>query len=375
MTVHSDSHWLPEERTKRRPKLSVTLVFSAFVMAILVIALAMATGVVLLIQSLQGEEFTFNLSSALLMVLGISAVMGYGLAVLFGSTVLLKPINRLVDAMDGIADGNFETRLDLSGTLLSAETFRGIEVGFNRMAEELGHTEMLRSDFVNNFSHEFKTPIVSIAGFCDLLRSEDIGDEEKSHYLTIISEESRRLAALATNILNLTKIENQSILTDVTSFNLSEQIRSAVLVLESKWATRGIIPVLEFDEVKIRANEQLLKEVWINLIDNAIKFSPDCREVTVTIKEDGGRITVSISNEGKEIPENIKEKIFLKFYQADESHSAEGSGVGLAVVKKVVNLHGGAVSVESEGGRTVFSVTLPRYPRLFGRYAARAEKH
>lgn len=348
---------------RRRPKLSVTLVFSAFVALVLVVALVMASGVVLLVEKLRGEALILNLSSALLMVLGISAVLGYGLALLLGSTVLLKPINMLVDAMDGIASGSFDTRLDFRGTVFRAETFRGIEEGFNRMAEELGNTEMLRSDFVNNFSHEFKTPIVSIAGFADLLRSEDLTDEERAHYLSIIVEESRRLASLATNILNLTRIENQSILTDITAFNLSEQIRSAVLLLESKWATRGIVPVLEFDEVEIRANEQLLKEVWLNLIDNAIKFSPDCGEISVSIKETNNRVTVSVTNEGREIPEELREKIFSKFYQADESHSAEGSGVGLAVVKKVVDLHGGAVGVECGGGKVSFNVALPRRPR------------
>ncbi|MBQ9758787.1 MAG: HAMP domain-containing histidine kinase, partial [Opitutales bacterium] len=237
--------------------------------------------------------------------------------------------------------------------------FRGVADGFNSMAEELGNTEVLRSDFINNFSHEFKTPIVSIAGFCELLRSEDLTDEEREHYLGIIGEESRRLASLATNILNLTKIENQSILTDIRQFNLSEQIRSAVLLLESKWATRGIVPVIEFDEISIRANEQLLKEVWLNLLDNAIKFSPNCAEIGIFAEEADGFIRVRITNSGKEIPKEAIPKIFAKFYQADESHSTAGSGVGLAVVIKVVELHRGRVEVESDNGLTAFTVTLP----------------
>lgn len=348
-----------DEWLRRRRKLANVFVLSAFVMLILVVALIMAGGVVLLIQNLRGREVVFDLRITLLMVLGISAVMGYGLTVLLGSTVLLKPVNRLVGAMDSLAGGNFDTRLDFKGTVFNNDTFRGVADGFNSMAEELGNTEMLRSDFINNFSHEFKTPIVSIAGFCELLRSEDLTEEEREHYLRIIGEESRRLASLATNILNLTKIENQSILTDLREFNLSEQIRSAVLLLENKWATRGIVPAVEFDEISIRANEQLLKEVWLNLLDNAIKFSPDCAEIGIFAEEANGFVRVKITNSGKEIPKEALSKIFTKFYQADESHSTSGSGVGLAVVKKVVELHRGNVKVESGDGVTSFTVTLP----------------
>ena len=355
------SRLISDEAIKKGKRtLSTALVFSAFILIILVVAIIMAAGIVMLIQELRDTEVVFDLWLALLMVVGISAVIGYGLTLLFGSTVLLKPINMLVSAMNSLAEGDFSTRLDFKGTVFNNETFGDISEGFNRMAEELGNTEMLRSDFVNNFSHEFKTPIVSIAGFADLLRSHDLTDEEREHYLSVIVDESHRLASLATNILNLTKIENQSILTDVRTFNLSEQIRSVVLLLESKWAMRGIVPVLDFDEVEISANEQMLKEVWLNLLDNAIKFSPDCGEIEVAISVGTRRVVVEVTNEGKEIPEELREKIFAKFYQVDESHSGEGSGVGLALVKRVVELHKGSVSVRSEGGKTTFTVGLPR---------------
>lgn len=361
MSDYKRSYTDDESRFERgRRMISSVLVLSAFVMLILVVALLMAAGVVFLIQYLRGSEIELNLPTTLLMLVGISAVMGYGFSMLLGHAVLLKPINRLVGAMDRVAEGKFDTRLDFKGTVFDNKSFRSISTGFNSMAEELGGTEMLRADFINNFSHEFKTPIVSIAGFCELLRSEDLTEEESEHYLRIISEESRRLAALATNILNLTKIENQSILTDISTFNLSEQIRSAVLLLESKWARRGIVPVLDFDEIDIAANDQLLKEVWLNLIDNAIKFSPDCAEIEISATATQNRVSVSITNSGAEIPEDMREKIFLKFYQGDESHSAEGSGVGLAVVKKVVELHRGDISVRSDKGKTTFAVGLPR---------------
>lgn len=355
-TVIYDDDW----KKKGKRIISSIFVLSAFVMLILVVALLMAIGIVWLIRYLRAEAFEFNLVSTIVMLVGISAVMGYGFTMLLGSTMLVKPIDMLVSAMDDVAEGKFDTRLDFKGTVFNNETFRGIASGFNSMAEELGSTEVLRSDFVNNFSHEFKTPIVSIAGFCDLLRSEELTEEERDHYLDIIGRESRRLSALATNILSLTKIENQSILSDVSEFNLSEQIRSAVLLLESKWATRGIVPELDFDEITIRASEQLLKEVWLNLIDNAIKFSPDCGMLGIKAVATANRVTVSITNAGPDIPEGARERIFNKFYQVDESHSSAGSGVGLAVVKKVVELHRGSIDVKSEGGLTTFTIGLPR---------------
>ena len=344
---------------KRRSRISMIFVFSAAVFGILLIALILAAGIVMLIQALYGMDVVIDTWLLLLIMVGISAVMGYGFSLLLGSTVLLKPINTLVDGMNKLADGDFSARLNLKGILFDITTFREITTSFNRMAEELGNTEMLRTDFVNNFSHEFKTPIVSIAGFAEILRSESLSDGEREHYLGVISEESRRLASLATNILNLTKIENQSILTDVSTYNLSEQIRSVVLLLESKWATKGVVPVLEFDEFYVRANEQLMKEVWLNLIDNAIKYSPECSEIEVCIRNSGRYTEVDVSNLGEEIPEELYDKIFTKFYQVDESHSGEGSGVGLAVVKRVVELHSGRVSVVSRDGKTTFTVSLP----------------
>jgi signal transduction histidine kinase len=228
------------------------------------------------------------------------------------------------------------------------------------MAQELQNTEVLRSDFINNFSHEFKTPIVSIAGFAKLLKRGNLTDEQKNEYIDIIEEESLRLSYMATNVLNLTNVENQTILTDVSEFNLSEQIRSAVLLLEDKWSRRKLEMYIDFDEYMIFANEELLKHVWINLLDNAIKFSPEYGVLGIKIEEINEFLYVSISNSGDPIPSELREKIFNKFYQADESHSSEGNGIGLAIVKRVVELHNGIVSVQSKDNLTTFTVKLPK---------------
>ena len=193
-----------------------------------------------------------------------------------------------------------------------------------------------------------------------MLKHGNLNEEKRKECLDIIEEESLRLSQMATNVLNLTKVENQSILTDVSEYNLSEQIRTCVLVLENKWSKKHIDLSLPDEEYYVKANEELLKQVWINLIDNAIKFSKDYGIVDIQIGKDGESIHITVSNDGEEIPEDAREKIFNKFYQADESHATEGNGVGLAVVKKIVDLHGGNVSVSCADGRTAFTVSLPR---------------
>jgi signal transduction histidine kinase len=276
------------------------------------------------------------------------------------SQLVLKSVNRLINQMNRLASGDFKTRLSYGEPLGSHPAFREITESFNRMAEELEHTEMLRGDFVNNFSHEFKTPIVSITGFTKLLKHGNLSEEETQEYLDIIEEESLRLSAMATNVLNMTKVENQTILTNVSSYNLSEQIRSCVLLLENRWTNKNIEFNLEFDEHEISANEELLKQLWMNLIDNAVKYSPEYGFVTIKIRAEEEFYQVSIANAGIEIPKEKQKKIFEKFYQADESHSTEGNGIGLSIVKYVTELHSGEVSVESTKGITTFTVKLPK---------------
>ena len=164
---------------------------------------------------------------------------------------------------------------------------------------------------------------------------------------------------MVTNVLDLTKVENQTILTGQSTFNLSEQIRSCILLLESKWSAKNIDLHIDFNEYEIYANKEMLKHVWINLIDNAIKFSQDYGVVSVEISEKNGLITVAVSNTGSDIPADKIDRIFNKFYQADESHSSEGNGIGLAIVKQVVKLHNGTVIADSRKGRTTFTVMLP----------------
>jgi len=282
------------------------------------------------------------------------------LVALLASKVPLKPIRTLINCMDRLAKGDFSIRASVGSVMQMYPPYIGVVNSFNKMAEQLENTELLRIDFINNFSHEFKTPIVSIAGFAKLLRRENLSEAQRQEYLAVIEEESMRLSYMATNVLNLTKVENQTILSDVSVFNLSEQIRDCFLLLESKWSCRDLELDLDFEEHQIRANEELLKQVWINLLDNAVKFTPDGGSIKVIIRESTAAVKVIIRNTGIEIPAEQQSKIFNKFYQADESHAAQGNGVGLAIVKRVVALHGGTVQVTSGSNATAFTVRLPK---------------
>ena len=300
-----------------------------------------------------------NSGFAMLIVMLLISVL-VGSVVAIGTVKIpLRPFNRLINNIDRLAAGDFTARMHYGKVMGDNPVFQELSESFNAMAEELENTQMLRSDFINNFSHEFKTPIVSIAGFAKLLRRGNLTDAQKEEYLAIIEEESLRLAAMATNVMNLTKVENQTILTDLTTFNLSEQIRACVLLLEEKWSRKELDLDLEFPEYTIRANEELLKQVWINLLDNAIKYSPNYGEIGVRISEGPETLAVTITNYGPDIPKDKVSRIWGKFYQADESHSSEGNGIGLAVVKQVVQLHGGTATVDSGSGSTTFTVALP----------------
>ena len=210
-----------------------------------------------------------------------------------------------------MAAGNYKTRLSAGTVVRYYPGIAEVTDSFNTLAQELENTEMLRSDFINNFSHEFKTPIVSIAGFAKLLKRANLTNEQKQEYISIIEEELLRLAAMATNVLNLTKVENQTILTDVSTYNLSEQLRSCILLLENKWTKKDLDFQLCFGEHNIEANEELLKQVWINLLDNAIKFSPDKHCIEICINEQENAVSVSILNSGSEISPEEQQKMMI----------------------------------------------------------------
>ena len=343
----------------KKRSLTLPLTLSVFIAYILVFALsALAVYIFMETGILKNSEGQIDATHAMLYLSGFVIIVGAVFSFLI-SKLSLIPINRLMNKINDLASGDFASRMDFGKYYNNIPAFRSLSDTFNKLAMELQNTELLRHDFINNFSHEFKTPIVSITGFAKLLKNGNLTEEEKQAYICAIEEESMRLSSLATNVLNLTRVENQSILSDITKYNVSEQIRSAILILESKWAKKNVEFSLEFDEIKIEANEELLKQVFINLIDNAIKFSKNDSCVDIRAQIVSGSFVFSITNHGTEISEDDKKKIFNKFYQTDTSHSTEGNGIGLAIVKKIVDLHRGKIRVESEKDSVTFVLSIP----------------
>ncbi len=338
--------------------LLATLVFLVFLFSLVLVNCA----IILLISTdiYRPELHGYNGITMFMITISVASLLVGSVIAGFIVRIPLKPINNLINGLNTLASGNYSVRLSPMGIFKKFPLFVKLTDSFNKLAEELQNTELLRSDFINNFSHEFKTPIVSIAGFAKLINKGNLPDEQKKEYLSVIEEESLRLSGLATNVLNMTKIENQNILTNVSEYNLSEQLRVCILMLEEKWSDKQLEFKLDFREHTIVADQELLAQVWINIIDNAVKFSPAGEIVEINIKSNEDRIYVSVINVGDPIPEDKRQRIFNKFYQLDVSHGTEGNGIGLAVVKRVVDLHGGSVSVNCENNMTMFTINLPK---------------
>lgn len=343
----------PEQR-------NFTLICSLCVFMILMITLLLFSAGTLIMQNTPFSEYVDNTSALPFIFCAIASfVIGSSITPLI-LRIPLGPINRLISSMRRLASGHFDERVDLGNTTLGRE----LTESFNTLASELQNTELLRTDFINNFSHEFKTPIVSIRGFARLLQRGNLPEEQRRAYLDVIVDESTRLSNMATNVLNLSKVENQQILSDVAEFNLSEQLRRCILLLEKEWTRKSLEIRADFSEFRIHASEELLKQVWLNLLDNAVKFTDaGCITVRVYARAElqtaDGALQVDISNTGAPIPPEQQSRVFDKFWQGDTSHSGKGAGVGLSIVRKIVELHGGKVCVASTEEETTFSVILP----------------
>ena len=300
------------------------------------------------------------------------AIVVYVAAILIGISmvvmirmVILNPVLSMVRAMKQLAAGDFTVRMSCKGWMRPLE-LREFAVAFNTAAEELDGTEILRKDFINNFSHEFKTPITSLGGFADLLlEDEAMPAEERRQYLQIISSESHHLAALANSVLALSRVETQTILTESEPFPLAEQLRQSALMVEQKWSGKKKIVLTvetpEDDFCILNGNEAMLKEVWVNLLDNAFKFSPEGGAVSLTLQNKPAAVKVTVTDHGSGMDEATKAHIFDQFYQGDTSHKTEGNGLGLAMAQKIVALHKGTITVDTAPGRgTTFTVQLPK---------------
>ncbi|MBR2906724.1 MAG: HAMP domain-containing histidine kinase [Clostridia bacterium] len=345
------------ERATRRYR-SLRVVLISYVFTLMLIS-GLITGTILfLLNALFG--FIRIVQSApfgLLLIMFIpSLIIGSALAALL-SFRILYPLRETIRAAKKLGEGDLSVRVhDDKGIFEVAE----LQEAFNSMASDLEQTEIFRKDFISNFSHEFKTPIVSIRGFAHQLRYGDLPEERREEYLEIICKESDRLTRMASRILLLSQYENQTIVGGKTSYDLDEQLRHCILLLEKQWDEKNLELDLDLDTVRCYANEEMLAELWVNLLGNAVKFTPENGTVGVSLRQDGQNVTVRITDTGIGMPEEIRDRIFDKFYQGDSSHKSEGNGIGLTLVRRIVELCGGEITVESEEQKgSTFTVTLP----------------
>ncbi len=273
-----------------------------------------------------------------------------------------RPVRRIVQGAEKLMQGDFSARIEPYHGIDDRSGFDTIIDYFNRMAEELSGVETLRTDFIANVSHELKTPLAVMQNYGTMLQSPGLTEAQRMEYAKAITEQSRRLADLITNILKLNRLENQQIYPAAKRYNLGEQLAECLLNFESTWEKKDIDIETDIEEeVFVESDDELLSLVWNNLFSNALKFTEDHGTVSVTLKTEGDYAAVRVTDTGCGISPETGKHIFEKFYQGDTSHATQGNGLGLALVKRVADIAGGDIAVESEVGKgSTFTVKIRR---------------
>ena len=269
-----------------------------------------------------------------------------------------RPVKQIIDGAQKVMDGNFSARI---------EPMRGVDAGFNaimdyfnRMVQELSGMETLRTDFIANVSHELKTPLAVIQNYSTMLQQPNLSEKDRMDYARTVTNASQRLASLITNILKLNKLENQQIYPTRERFNLGEQLCECLLSFEDAWEAKKLDIETDIEDgVIVDSDPELLSLVWNNLFSNAIKFTDEGGKVGMKLYTDNGHAVVAVSDTGCGISPEVGAHIFEKFYQGDTSHAVQGNGLGLALVKRVVDIVGGEIGVHSELGKgSTFTVKI-----------------
>ena len=273
-----------------------------------------------------------------------------------------RPVKQIMDALNQVMQGDFTVRIPPVKEFAGETGFNEIITAINKMTAELQGTETLRTDFIANVSHELKTPLAVIGNYAAMLRKPGVSEEERMEYAAAISHSSRRLAALITNILKLNKLENQQIFPQPQEFDLGEQLCESLLAFEDAWENKNLeIETDIAEDVRIKSDPELLSLVWNNLISNAVKFTPEGGTVGVILKADEKHVVVTVKDTGCGIDPDTGKHIFEKFYQGDTSHATQGNGLGLALVKRVMDILQGEISVQSTPNQgSTFTVKIRR---------------
>lgn len=269
------------------------------------------------------------------------------------------PTKKILDATNEIAKGNFDIKLDTNHNYKKYNEYDTIMQNINIMAEELSKNELLKSDFISNVSHEIKTPLSIIQNYSLILQNEKLKPQERNKYLSDMIIATKRLSNLITNILKLNKLENQKIDFEFSKFNIGEELRLSVLNFEDLFEKNNLQLDCDIQDITVKSSKQLLEITWNNLLSNAIKFTPPSGKISIKTYSEGNYAIIKISDTGCGMTKDVGRHIFDKFYQGDTSHSSQGNGLGLALVKKVIEILGGEITVESEVNiGTTFTIKL-----------------
>lgn len=342
---------------KRKKSLKMWFYFTLIVLGILVVSFFIMVALVYIFYRSSLENFNPAVSKYLVIPFLLTGIVVGTVISIFVSKRFLSPIDRINRAFAKVSKGDFKVRLPKESKIKEiAEMNRS----FNSMVMELSNIETLRSDFITNVSHEFKTPIAAIDGYATLLENPDISDSERAQYTEKILSNSKKLVSLSENILYLSKIENRNFIDETAPYRLDEQIRKELLLLEPMWSKKNIDFDISLPKITYVGNEPLLRHVWHNLFTNAIKYSGEGGKIKISLCTKNKKIVFSISDNGVGMSEDVKKHIFEKFYQGDTARKSEGNGLGLALVKRILDIEGGEISVESELGKgSEFTVILP----------------
>lgn len=339
-------------------KLKIWHKFAVMITMVVLFYLLITTWITLKI--LCNDNKSLGLSYPLLIVIFLSlTVAGVVTAIISG--MFLDPIDRMSEAMNKVTDGDFGIHIDAAAAKkCRVKNIETMYTNFNKMVDGLNSNEMLKTDFITNVSHEFKTPLAAIEGYASLLSATELNEEQKEYTANIIRS-AARLTTLTGNILRLSKLDNQQIPLKKSEFSLDEQIRQAILLQEKSWSDKCLDIEPELDSVSYTGYEELMQHVWSNLTSNAIKFTPKNGCITFTLHENADSVIATVTDNGIGMSEAEQHHVFDKFYQADTNHSAEGNGLGLPLVKKIVEMHNGSISVKSAPNEgSTFTVTLPK---------------
>ena len=342
---------------KQSKKLS--LMFSLLIFLTLTLTLLL-TGILAFLLFQTGLFIKKN-QLALIIIASVISILVGTLLSKFAVRHPLAAIISLSQAAKEIAAGNFNLELQEDAPV---DELRDLAHNFNIMTKELAGTEILRGDFIENVSHEFKTPLAAIEGYATLLQKPGLNVQKQEEYTKKILYNTKRLSALTSNILLLSSLEHQKIGIQKETFCLDEQLREVILLLEELWAEKEIELEIDLDSADYYGNKDLLAHVWQNILGNAIKFAPQMGRIRILLSKEKGGIKIHIVDNGIGISEEIQPRIFEKFYQGDRSRASQGNGLGLSLAKRIVDLHDGKISVSSKEGKgTTFTVDLPTIQR------------